>query len=116
MEQQARAGKIKLLAFATPQRNPSHPDVPTITESGVPEFETGTWFGVLGPSGIPREIVEQIHQAMSKLIGSPGFRGQYLAKFSLEALNLSVGQFNDLKKRDLARWGPLVKASGATVD
>ncbi len=73
MEQQARAGKIKLIAFATPQRNPSHPDVPTITESGVPEFETGTWFGVLGPSGIPREIVEQIHQAMSKLIAPLAF-------------------------------------------
>ncbi|MFM9888872.1 MAG: Bug family tripartite tricarboxylate transporter substrate binding protein [Burkholderiales bacterium] len=116
MEQQARAGKIKLLAFATPQRIGSHPDVPTIAESGVPGFETGTWFGVLGPSGIPRETVQQIHQAMSKLISSPGFRSQYLAKFSLEPLSLSVEKFNDLMKRDLERWGPLVKASGATVD
>ena len=116
MEQQARAGKIRLLAFATPQRIPSHPNVPTIAESGVPGFETGTWFGVLGPSAMPRDTVQQIHQAMSKLTASAAFRSQYLAKFSLEPLNLSVEQFNDLMKRDLERWGPLVKASGATVD
>ncbi|MFN0303310.1 MAG: Bug family tripartite tricarboxylate transporter substrate binding protein [Burkholderiales bacterium] len=116
LEQHAKAGKVRLLALATAQRIASHPNLPTIAESGVPGFETSTWFGVLGPSGIPREVVKQIHETMAKLIASHGFRSQYLARFALEPLNLSVEQFNDLMKSDLERWGPLVKASGATVD
>lgn len=116
VEQHAKAGKVRLLAAATPNRLALHPELPTVAESGVPGFETGSWFGVLGPSPMPRELVDRIHNAISKLISIAEFRTQYMTRFSFEPMDMTPDQFAQLVKRDFERWAPLVKATGASVD
>ena len=116
LDQQVKAGKVKLLAVATPKRVPSRPDLPTITESGVPGFETGSWWAVFGPGGVPAELVARIHESISKLTATPEFRQQYMARFAFEPLDMTPQQLTEFMKRDFERWGPLVKASGAKLD
>ena len=116
LAQHAKAGKLRLIAAATPKRLAEYPDLPTVAESGLPGFETGTWFGLLGPGGVPREVVSRIHDRVSKLVSAPEFRAQYLTKFSFEPMNMTSDEFNQFMKRDFERWAPLVKASGAVVE
>lgn len=116
LAQHARAGKVRLIAAATPKRLAEYPDLPTVAESGLPGFETGTWFGLLGPGNMPRELVTRIHESVSKLVSAPEFRAQYVTKFSFEPLAMSPEEFAQVMKRDFDRWGPLVRASGAVVE
>ncbi|MSQ72688.1 MAG: tripartite tricarboxylate transporter substrate binding protein [Betaproteobacteria bacterium] len=116
LDQQVKAGKVKLLAVATPKRVPSRPELPTIAESGVPGFETGSWWAVFGPGGMPAELVARIYESITKLTTTPEFRQQYMARFSFEPLEMTPQQLTEYVKRDYERWGPLVKASGAKVD
>jgi tripartite-type tricarboxylate transporter receptor subunit TctC len=116
LDQQVKAGKVKLIAAATPKRLPSRPELPTVAESGVPGFETGSWWAVFGPGGVPAELVARIHESISKLIAAPEFRQQYMARFSFEPLEMTPQQLGEFMRRDHDRWGPLVRASGAKVD
>src|SRR5256885_3035487 len=74
VEPHARAGKLKLIAAATPQRIPKLPDLPTVAESGVPGYEAGTWFALAGPAGMPRDVTYAIYGEVKKVLSEPAFR------------------------------------------
>ena len=116
VEPHARTGKVKIISAATGKRLALRPDLPTVAEAGFPDFESGTWFGILGPANLPRDIVARIHADVTRIIGAPEFREQNFTKFGLETVAISPDQFAQLIRRDLERWGRLVKATGAKVD
>jgi len=116
VEPHAKSGKLKIIAAATAKRLALRPDLPTIAESGFPGFESGTWFGILGPANVPKEIVAKVHADVTRIVNAPEFREQNIAKLGLELVPVSPEQFGQLIKSDLDRWGKLVKATGAKVD
>jgi len=116
VEPHARAGKLKLLAAATAQRIPGLPDLPTVAESGVPGYEAGTWFALVGPAGMPRDVVARIHADTVKILGDAAFREQYVTRQWFEAVGNTPEQFADYLKSEYARWGRLVELSRVNVE
>lgn len=116
VEPHAKAGKLKILAAATAKRLAMRPDLPTISESGFPGFESGTWFGILGPANVPRDVVGKIHADVTRIVNAPEFHEQNIAKLGLQGVAMSPDQFAQAIKADLDHWGKLVKASGARAD
>jgi tripartite-type tricarboxylate transporter receptor subunit TctC len=113
---QIKAGKLKALAVTSRLRSPLFPQLPTLDESGVKGYEVDTWFGFIAPAGTPGAVIKRLHTALAKAVGNPNIR-ETLAEqgFELapveppEALTKSI-------RDDLAKWRPIIKASGARLD
>jgi len=116
VEPHARAGKLKLIAAATAQRIPGLPDLPTVAESGVPGYEAGTWFALVGPAGMPREIVAKIYADTAAILGDAAFRDQYVTRQWFEAVGNTPEQFAEYLKAEYARWGRLIALSRVSVE
>lgn len=116
VEPHAKTGKLKILAAATAKRLALRPDLPTVSEAGFPGFESGTWFGILGPANLPRDIVAKIHADVTRILSAPEFREQNITKLGLETVAISPEQFAQLIRTDLEHWGKLVRATGAKAD
>ena len=113
--QHVRAGKLRPLAVTTAKRSPELPDVPTIAEAGVPGYEATSWFGLLAPANTPAPIVDKIDAALMKVYKNP----ELLKKFAdqgAEPVVETPAQFATFIKAETAKWGKVVKESGATVD
>jgi tripartite-type tricarboxylate transporter receptor subunit TctC len=116
VEPHARTGKLKLLAAATAQRIPRLPDLPTIAESGVPGYEAGTWFALVGPAGIPRETTARIYAGTMKVLDDPSFRDAYVTRQWFEVVGNTPEQFAEYLKSEYARWDRLIKLSRVSVE
>jgi tripartite-type tricarboxylate transporter receptor subunit TctC len=110
-----KAGKLKALAVTTAKRIPALPDVPTVAESGLPGFETGSWFGLLAPAGTPNEIVAKLDAEIRKMVRSPELR-EKLIQQGAEPVGMGSEEFAAHIKSELVKWGEVVKASGAKAD
>ncbi|MGE5523584.1 MAG: tripartite tricarboxylate transporter substrate binding protein [Rhodospirillaceae bacterium] len=108
----AKSGKLRALAVATSKRLPLLPDLPTIAEAGVPGYEATQWYGVLAPAGTPKPIVAKLNAEMAKAIKGPDVR-EKLAADAAEPVGNSPEEFGAFIKKEIARWAPVVKASGA---
>ena len=109
-----KSGKLTALAVTTAKRLPALPDVPTIMESGYPTFEVTVWHGLIGPKGIPPDIVEKINKATRESLGSPEMAAQ-LASDGLTAAGDTPAEFGALIADEVKRWGDLVKARNLTL-
>jgi tripartite-type tricarboxylate transporter receptor subunit TctC len=110
-----KAGKVRALAVARAERWPALPDVPTLVESGYPDFVLDAWTGVVAPAGTPAPIVEKLNAAINAALQTPAAR-ESLAKFSAIA---NVGTPADFKKflaNQMQKWGAVVKLAGARID
>ena len=116
VEPQARAGKLRLIAAATPARIPRLPDLPTVAESGVPGYEAGTWFALAGPAGMPREVTYAIYNEVRKVLNEPAFRERYIDKQWFEVVANPPEQFTEFLKKDYERWENLIRLSRVKVE
>jgi tripartite-type tricarboxylate transporter receptor subunit TctC len=112
---QVKAGKLRALAVTTAQRSKLAPDLPTMAEAGVPGFDISTWFGLLAPAGTPPAVIEKWNVDVTKILSAPEMR-ERLAAQGAEAAPDSPTEFARFIARELAKYAPIVKASGATVD
>ncbi|MBI4205911.1 MAG: tripartite tricarboxylate transporter substrate binding protein [Betaproteobacteria bacterium] len=106
-----KSGKIRPLAVTTLKRVQVMPDVPTMVESGLPDFETSQWFGILAPAGTPRRIVDRLYQALLRGSISPDVKDRLTAQ-GVEVINKKPEEFAAVIKRELAQWAGVIKASG----
>jgi len=111
----ARSGKVRALAVSGARRSPGFPDLPTIAEAGVPGYEAGTWSGVIGPSGMPSAVLAKLNAAVNEAIRSPLFTDRF-ALIGDEPAGGTPQDFADTIRRDSARWGEVVRRSGAKID
>src|SRR5882672_3557604 len=116
VEPHARAGKLRLVAAATAQRIPGLPELPTIAESGVPGYEAGTWFALVGPAGMPREIVAKTYADTAAILGDAEFREKYVTRQWFEAVGNTPEQFAEYLKTEYARWGRLIQLARVSVE
>ncbi len=112
---QWKGGKVRLLGVTTKARVAAVPDVPTISEAGVPGYESYIWFGLHGPKGLDPQIVNAVNAAVKKAVETPAVR-QRLAELGNTPRWESPEQFRATIKADRASWAAVVKASGASVD
>ena len=109
-----RDGKLRALAITTVTRSPAAPDLPTVAESGLPGYETYSWNALFAPAGTPPEVVDTLAQAAAKAVQDPAVK-QRLADLSAEAVGTGPAELAQHVEAELAKWGPVVKASGASV-
>jgi tripartite-type tricarboxylate transporter receptor subunit TctC len=109
------AGKVKALAIAAPRRSAVLPDVRTLSELGVSGVEASVWFGMAVKAGTPDAIVARLNDEVVKALKSPDVVKRFTEQ-GLEILPTTSQQFGAFMKEETARWAPVVKASGATVD
>jgi tripartite-type tricarboxylate transporter receptor subunit TctC len=113
---QVRDGRLKALAATSKTRTPFFPDVPTLDESGLKGYEVTVWFGFAGPARLPDSTLERLYGEMVKIMKDPAVR-EKLSNLGFELMpQLPPAEFGKLIQSDLAKWVPIVKASGATVD
>ena len=112
---QWRAGKVRLLGVTTKARVAAVGDVPTISEAGVPGYESYIWFGLHGPKGLDPQIVNALNGAVKKAVETPAVR-QRLVELGNTPRYETPEQFRATIKADRAMWAKVVKESGASVD
>ena len=110
-----RAGKLKAIGVTTKQRASVLPDVPTISESGLTGYEITTWFGFLGPAGLPKEVVARLNGAIVSAMGARDLRERFI-ELGSEPGTSSAEQFGAFIRNDITSWAKVVKISGATAD
>jgi tripartite-type tricarboxylate transporter receptor subunit TctC len=110
-----RSGKMRAIAVTSAKRVPDLPQVPTIAESGYPGFEAVTWFGILGPANLPKEMVAKLNADINKALQDPELKKQFDAQ-GADILGGTPEQFGKLIREDIARWGAIVRESGAKID
>jgi tripartite-type tricarboxylate transporter receptor subunit TctC len=106
-----KSGKIRPLAVTTLKRVQVLPDVPTIAESALPDFETSQWFGILAPAGTPRRIVDRLYQALTRGSSSPDVKNRLTAQ-GVEVVNRKPEEFAAVIKRETVQWAEVIKAAG----
>lgn len=112
---QAKAGKLKILASNGAQRWAHAPDVPTMMESGFPDFKFDVWYGFLAPAGTPAPVVRRLNEELSAVLSIAAVKDT-LFKLALDATTSTPEQFAAVIKADLAYWAKVVKETGIVVD
>ena len=111
----SREGKVRALASTGLTRSANLPDMPTVSESGVPKFEATIWLGLMAPKGTPPEIVNRLNAEVRKIVGNPEVRAAW-AKQGAVPMSMTVAEFDQYLQADIAKWANIVKVSGAKPD
>jgi tripartite-type tricarboxylate transporter receptor subunit TctC len=108
-------GRLKALAISSAQRVPSAPDTPTVAEQGLPGFETGSYQGVVGPVGIPRETVTKLNGELRKILNTQDIKDRF-AKQGTEVRTDTPESLGKWMTSEQAKWAKVVKESGAKFE
>lgn len=108
---QIRGGKVRAIALASKQRNPAVPDVPTLIEMGLADFEVGTWTGFVGPKGLPAEVVQKMNAAVASVLADPMIRKR-LTDEGAEIRIMSPAEFGAYMRAENLRWTKVVRDAG----
>ena len=110
-----KTGKLRAFATTGAKRDPALPDLPTIAESGVDGYESGVWFGITVPTGTPKDVIAKINAEAAK-----GLKAESFVKRMTDLGYIVMGgtpeQMAQMNRAEVARWGPIVKASGAKIE
>jgi len=109
VEAQVKAGKLKALAVTGPKRLASAPDVPTMLEAGVPDYDLVSWYGVLVPWGTPKSVIERLNADLRKTMQNPEVRDKMIASLGAETTVSSPDAFGALLRKEFVTWGKLVR-------
>ncbi|MFZ3123635.1 MAG: tripartite tricarboxylate transporter substrate binding protein [Acidovorax sp.] len=110
-----RSGKLHAIAITTSKRSPELPDVPTVAEAGVPGYEAMSWFGMFAPAATPKPVLDKLSGALAKVLANPEVKKK-IADQGGEPVNETPAQFATFIKSESAKWGKVVKESGASLD
>jgi tripartite-type tricarboxylate transporter receptor subunit TctC len=110
-----KAGKLRALAILARQRSDALPEVPTIAEAGMPDFEVTTWYGVLAPAGTPRAIIDRLNGELRKIMYARDLQ-ERLAAMATEPVTSTPEEFAAYIKQEMAKWGDVVRKAGLKAD
>jgi tripartite-type tricarboxylate transporter receptor subunit TctC len=111
----AKSGEVRALAVSGARRSPAFPELPTVAEAGVPGYDAPTWSGVVGPAGMPRDIVMKLNTALNRVVTTPAFI-QRFGVIGDEPAGGTPEEFGALISKELAKWADVIKRSGAKLE
>lgn len=109
-----KSGKLKGIAVTSPKRSEAAPDIPTVTESGLPGYDVTLWYGVWGPRGLPKEVSRRWHTELEKVLKTPDMKGR-LAAEGLEAVGSTPDEFRVHLKQEVAKWAKVIKDANVKI-
>ena len=110
-----KAGKLRAIAVSSTKRVPLLPEVPTIAESALPGFETGTWYGIIAPAGTPAAVVERLNREVNRILLLPDVQ-EKLAAQGLEPAGNTPAEFSTMIRSEIAKYAKIVKAAGIKAE
>jgi tripartite-type tricarboxylate transporter receptor subunit TctC len=110
-----KSGKLKLIAVSSAKRVASIPDVPTVAEAGLKDFETGSWQGVVAPAGTPKEAVGRLNTEIVRILNTPEMKDN-LAKQGAEVYTMTSEQLGNWLKSEIEKWAKVVKAANLKLE
>jgi tripartite-type tricarboxylate transporter receptor subunit TctC len=111
----SKAGRMRALAITSSKRSPLLPDLPTVSEAGIPGYESASWYGALVPANTPQPVVATLNREMVKAIRSPDISGR-LAAEGAQVIGSTPEEFAVYLRRDIERWQKLVPAIGISIE
>jgi len=111
-----REGRLRLVAITDTKRSPFVPDVPTTVEQGMPGLIAVNWVGVFGPQKLPKPIVDRLHDALVKVVASPGVRESLMKAAVAPQSSASAAEFQQFIADEFTKWGKVAKESGAKME
>ena len=111
----AQAGKLKLLGFSSPRRLAGHPEIPTLSETGLPGFEVGGWYMVLAPAATPKDVMTRLNAEFTRALAQPDVAAA-IEKMGFEAAPMSMAESERFSARESEKWSRSVRLSGAKVE
>jgi tripartite-type tricarboxylate transporter receptor subunit TctC len=115
MAEVVKSGKVKALATTGLQRSAVLPDVPTVHEAGVPQYEATIWLGLLAPKGTPRPIIDRLNEAVSKIASQPEVR-QLWARQGATPMVMTPAAFDKYIQDDMAKWARVIKSANIKAE
>jgi tripartite-type tricarboxylate transporter receptor subunit TctC len=110
-----KSGRLRALALVAPERSSALPDVPTVAEAGLKNFEVTTWYGVLAPAGTPRPIVTRLNAELVKIMHLPEVK-ERLAGMATDPHTSTPEEFAAYLKQEIAKWGDVVRKANLKAD
>jgi tripartite-type tricarboxylate transporter receptor subunit TctC len=111
-----RSGMLRPLGVSSVERSPDLPDVPTVVESGYPDYQVGVWFGLAGPAKLPDDVVQKVMASMDRALNDPAFRAS-LERIGFPVLRpKTVAEIDEFVDADRARWSKVIKAQNISLD
>ena len=110
-----KSGKLRALGVSTATRMPALPEVPTIAEKGVPDFEASNFFGLTGPPGMPVTVVGKLNAAVVRIVQSPAI-AKYMREQGADALTSTPAEYGAHLKSEVVKWAKVVKESGLKIE
>jgi tripartite-type tricarboxylate transporter receptor subunit TctC len=110
-----RGGKLRAIAVTSKARIAELPDTPTVAELGFPGFESTTWFGLLAPAGTPQPVIRKLHEHLTRALDSAEVKEKIAAE-GAQRMDSTPESFRAYIEKEIARWGQVVRDSGAKVD
>jgi len=115
MTEQVKAGKVRAIATTGRQRSEVLPDVPTLSEAGVPGYEATIWVGLMAPKGTPKDVVDRLNQAVSKIASQADVRQQW-AKQGAVPMVMNPAVFDKHIQDDVAKWAQVIRTANIKMD
>ena len=107
---QVKAGRLRILGITSARRSPLLPEVPTIAEAGVPGFEIVGWYGIVGPAGMPKDVVTRLNTELARALKTPEVRERMLRE-GAEPIGSSPEEFTAYLAEELRKWAKVIKAA-----
>jgi tripartite-type tricarboxylate transporter receptor subunit TctC len=115
MAEQVKSGKVKALATTGKVRSEVLPDVPTVSEAGVPGYEATIWLGLMAPKGTPKAVVDKLNEAVSKIAAQPDVKQQWNKQGAVPMV-MTPEAFDKYMRDDIAKWSHVIKTANIKVD
>jgi tripartite-type tricarboxylate transporter receptor subunit TctC len=112
---QVKAGRLRALAISSARRSAAVPELPTVAESGMPGYESGTWFGLFAPAGTAHEIVNRLNGELVRIMATADMKAKLLDQ-GADPVTGTPEQFRAFVKNELAKWSKVVKTVGIKVE
>jgi tripartite-type tricarboxylate transporter receptor subunit TctC len=112
---QIRSQKLRPLAVTTAARSPAFPEIPTMSEAGVPNYEVTTWYAIWAPAGTPADIVNKLQQEVAKAMQAPMMKEVWTQQGAAAGGN-PPAEFARFIRQEIVKWGEVAKAAGARID
>ena len=106
-----KAGKVRVLATSGAQRADYAPEIPTVAESGLPGFESSTWFAIYGPRALPAAVAQRWNEAVNRYLETPQAK-EYFRKNHMRPVGGTIASFAEYHKSETARWSKVIVSAG----